>query len=392
MPGHRSATGSCPSGPAILEGPPFRRIARRLKGEPIDGNLWAGIVDGCGGQVDLHDTKRAFTVTESSQPVPPLPVLRSLFTVEGLAELIASRYELTDVTCQLIKGTIRDTYKVVSGDASFVFSIHRSRARAPNEIRAELSLLDHLAAGNVPVAPAVKCLGGDWLVPIAAPEGQRYGVLYRYVPGQHLVRQSGPDITCQLGQAIAQLHVRADRLPMHLDRPVLDLQTEMETSLTTLAEVVPQRAEDFASIRELAGGMQPEIAALPRTSPGFGIIHGDVIPSNVQVSPEGNLTLLDFDFCGYGWRAYDVATFLGEMRFWQAQVGNREAFIAGYEAVRPLVEWEKALPTLEAVRHIASLGTPAQYVNEWGAAYLTDSLIDNLIACIQQASNDIHDW
>ena len=31
---------------------------------------------------------------------------------------------------------------------------------------------------------------------------------------------------------------------------------------------------------------------------------------NVHVSPTGEMVMFDFDFCGPGWRGYDVATYL----------------------------------------------------------------------------------
>ena len=106
--------------------------------------------------------------------------------------------------------------------------------------------------------------------------------------------------------------------------------------------------------------------------------------------PSGEVAVLDFDFCGPGWRAYDVATYLGEVRFWEAPASAAEAFLAGYEALRPLAEWERAaLPLLEAARHIQAMGTPAMHVNEWGRAYLSDRMIDTLLEAIRQSVAEV---
>jgi Ser/Thr protein kinase RdoA (MazF antagonist) len=115
-------------------------------------------------------------------------------------------------------------------------------------------------------------------------------------------------------------------------------------------------------------------------------VHGDVIPSNAQVTPAGEVALLDFDFCGYGWRAYDVATYLGEVRFWDAPPAVAAAFLAGYQEIRQLAGWERAaLPVLEAARHVFGLGIPALHVDEWGSAYLSDRMIDGLLGAIRQS-------
>jgi Ser/Thr protein kinase RdoA (MazF antagonist) len=139
-----------------------------------------------------------------------------------------------------------------------------------------------------------------------------------------------------------------------------------------------------AYLREAAAALRPRIAALPAGQPYYGLVHGDVIPSNAQVTPEGEIALLDFDFCGYGWRVYDLATYRGEVRFWDAPPAAADAFLAGYEEVRPLESWERAaIPLFEAARHIHSLGTPALMVNEWGSAYLSDRMVDTLLTCVR---------
>jgi Ser/Thr protein kinase RdoA (MazF antagonist) len=312
-----------------------------------------------------------------------------VFVVEALAGLIAAEYGLVDVRCQLIKGTIRDTYAVTSAGASYIFSIYRHGQRREEEIAAELDLLDHLAAGNVPVAPAIRRVTGERLLPIAAPEGARHGVLFQYIPGRHLDRQPASELAALYGAAVARIHVRADDGLAPLPRPRLDPVDMMDRALEALANVVPHRQADLAELRGIAARLAPGIAALPMEPPGYGVVHGDVIPSNAQVTPEGAVVVLDFDFCGYGWRAYDVATFLGEMRFWGAPAAG-EAFLAGYEEVRPLAAWERAaLPALEVARHIVSLGTPAEYVNDWGSAYLTDGLFDRLVASTREAAAEV---
>jgi Ser/Thr protein kinase RdoA (MazF antagonist) len=40
------------------------------------------------------------------------------------------------------------------------------------------------------------------------------------------------------------------------------------------------------------------------------MIHGDVIQANAQVADDGIVTVLDFDFCGMRWRAFDIGSYL----------------------------------------------------------------------------------
>ena len=323
-------------------------------------------------------------------PPQPIPSARSRLAVEGLARLLEVAYGLDEVRCQLIKGTIRDVYRVTSrGDANVILSVY-PHGRRPTEILEELDLLDLLAAGGVLVAPAMRQRTGERLLAIEAPEGLRYAVCFEYIPGRHLDRQPDPEPARHYGRAIAQIHVLTDVMPQPLTRPHIDVAQMIDDPLRAFAAVVTDRPEDLACLREVALLLRSRIATLPLGPPGFGLVHGDVIPSNAQVTPAGKIAVLDFDFCGDGWRAYDVATYLGEVRFWSASPAAADGFLAGYEEVRTLLTWEReALLLFEAARHIHALGTPALHVNEWGRSYLSDRMIDilldNVRACMVEA-------
>ena len=323
-------------------------------------------------------------------PPQPIPTARSRLAVEGLASLLEVAYGLVEVRCQLIKGTIRDTYWVTSQDgANFVVSVY-PHGRLPTEIVAELDLLDLLAAGGVFVAPAVRQRTGERLLAIEAPEGIRYAVCFEYISGRHLDRQPAPEPARHYGRAIAHIHALTDAMPQTLARPPVDMEQMIDDPLRAFAAVVTDRLEDVAYLHEVTTLLHSRIATLPLEPPGFGLVHGDVIPSNAQVTPAGTIAVLDFDFCGDGWRAYDVATYLGEVRFWNAAPAAANEFLAGYEEVRTLLNWEReALPLFEAARHIHALGTPALHVNEWGRSYLSDRMIDilldNIRACLAEA-------
>ncbi len=327
---------------------------------------------------------------EAHAPAGAFPVLKSLLAVDALARVLEANYGLKNVWCQLIKGTIRDTYRVTARDAPYILSIYRHGQRAINEILAELDLLDHLAADGILAPTAVPQRNGERIFGLSAPEGIRYGVLFTYIPGRHLSRQPDLEPARRYGRAIARLHVRADELPTPLYRPRIDFESIVERSIDAFASVVTHRPDVVAYMHEVAEIVRPLISPLPTDMPGYGLVHGDVIPSNAQVTPQGEVALLDFDFCGYCWRAYDIATYLGEVKYWDASAAAADAFLDGYGAVRPLQEWElRALPAFAAARHIQSLGTPAMNVNEWGSAYLSDHMIDTLLGGLRQSMAEI---
>ena len=134
--------------------------------------------------------------------------------------------------------------------------------------------------------------------------------------------------------------------------------------------------------------LSPEaLAPLLETAYGFTISRLQLIKAaildtssaNAHVSVGGEVTLFDFDFCGLGWRVYDLATFLiGE----SPEIAS--AFLEGYQAVRTLTGEEKQLiPLFQIAQNIWMLGTRASYINEWGDYRFTDAFVDHVMDQIQ---------
>jgi Ser/Thr protein kinase RdoA (MazF antagonist) len=75
-------------------------------------------------------------------------------------------------------------------------------------------------------------------------------------------------------------------------------------------------------------------------SSDVGLCHGDLHPGNARFADDGRPTLYDFECCGYGWRAYDLAVFLwnsyGERRPRRWRESRWNAFLSGYRSIRPL--------------------------------------------------------
>jgi Ser/Thr protein kinase RdoA (MazF antagonist) len=178
--------------------------------------------------------------------------------------------------------------------------------------------------------------------------------------------------------------------PSTLNRPRIRVAEILDRRLSAFTSVVTHRSDDVAYLRAAADLLARLIARLPVDAPGYGLVHGDVIPSNAQVMPSGEIAVRDFEFCGYGWRAYDIATYRGEVQFGEASASVADAFLAGYEEIRPLAAREQpALPVLQAARHVYSLGIPAMFVDQWGSSYLSDRMIDVLVGAIRQYMDEV---
>jgi Ser/Thr protein kinase RdoA (MazF antagonist) len=174
------------------------------------------------------------------------------------------------------------------------------------------------------------------------------------------------------------VHVIADTLPRLPLRPPLDLVTLLDQPLAGLATAFAERDADWTILRQVADAIGPQIAALPTEPPYYGLCHGDAGSANAHVTDEGHLTLFDFDMCGVGWRAYDIATFLID-----EPEPIATAFLEGYAAVRAISDAELAsLPLFQIVQSIWVLGLRADYINDWGSSSLSERLLNHILTFI----------
>jgi Ser/Thr protein kinase RdoA (MazF antagonist) len=302
------------------------------------------------------------------------PILRSILAAEALAGVIEDAYGLTNVRCRLIKAVILDTYLVQSAAGLHIWRVYPAQRRTLAEIRAELEWLHYLQDQGAAVSVPLPQANGDYLLALPAPEGARYAALFTYAEGEPLSQHQEPSAVRAYGRALAEVHAIADSLPRLLARPTLDLEWLIERPLEELAQLWGRDSEKWLYLRGVADRLQPVIAALPLSAPHYGLCHGDAGSANAHVAANGNLTLFDFDFCGYGWRAYDIGTFLsGE----PAEI--TQAFLTGYQTVRSLAQDElDTLPAFQTAQSIWMLGTRASYINEWGTTHFTERFVTHV--------------
>lgn len=315
-------------------------------------------------------------------------ITKSFLAPDVLAQRIEAEYGFRDVHCQLITATLRDVYLIVSRASRHILIVYRHGQRTLNEITAEWEFVDYLAMHNVPVAPAIPTMSGTPILTINAPEGIRYGVVTQYVPGQHLRKQPSAGATRSYGRIIATIHTLADEMPTPFTRRGRDIIADLEQNIAAIKAVVMDRPQDVAYLDASTTELQAALVGLPRQSPQYGIIHGDVIRTNALVSNNGTVTVIDFDLCGLGWRAYDVASYILTVRGTPDERLFTEAFLSGYTSLRTLSREEYGtLPLFEATRAIFEMGTPALNVDHWGSAYLYtffDQSLERLKQSMQQ--------
>lgn len=312
----------------------------------------------------------------------PFPVQHSILAAVHLAELLGMQYGFSVRNCRLLKSVLAETYMVDSDQGARILRVYPANDRSRPVVNGELAYLDHLWQAGLSVAVPIARQDGALVTALNAPEGERLAVLFSYATGISLRQQFTPVNVRALGQLTAAIHRHAEAMAVPPDRPPLDWQALIALPLGHLKPVLAHRPGDWQKLRNLADWMQPHLAAIPLNPPFYGFIHGDLSAGNAHVDDHGRVTLFDFDFCGPGWRIYDVATFLIN-----TPPAPAAAFLEGYESLRALSPTEHAaLPAAQIARQIWMLGSRGRYLNQIGLAHFQDSFLDRVLASIDRAA------
>jgi Ser/Thr protein kinase RdoA (MazF antagonist) len=123
--------------------------------------------------------------------------------------------------------------------------------------------------------------------------------------------------------------------------------------------VMQHRKEDFMIIKTAANRLEELLKEQPLEDLNWGICHGDLHGNtNISYRDDMSYTHYDFDLCGYGWRAYDIAEFrlAREVRLGHDPEKLEliwKAFVDGYKSVRDLSELDiKTVPIFVGIRQL----------------------------------------
>lgn len=296
-------------------------------------------------------------------------VTRSFVAADALSEVINDEYNLDQaVSCKLFSKMLRtqdnDHYQVRAGDTKYVARVYQQGShlgRKEDDYRYELDWLNFLKEKGISVSYPIQRADGEFIGTLNAPEGVRYFALFSFAPGAPMSATDEEQLYI-MGREMARIHVVSNDFTSEFKRQPMDLEFLVDKPIEQIQKFWSNNYDEKLNIlltsAEVAKEDLLDILNNPEnTEDGWGPIGGDFHNVNTHFDGE-QPTFFNFDLCGYGWRAYDIATFLLNTGLLQKSAKLSEAFFAGYYSVRPLSNNEhEAISPLLTIRRVWLTGT-----------------------------------
>lgn len=313
----------------------------------------------------------------------------SQLAAEPARQFVEAHYKLgARLSCKFFVLGLHDNYLLESDDKKYILRIYRNNWRSKDEIQFELELLAFLGRQNARVADPLLTKDSDLTFYIDSPEGQRAAALFHYANGHAPGNNISPQQSYLLGSAVANIHHLSETFESSYSRPVLDLPFLLDESIAVLGSFIGTEGMDYlATVQQK---LRRDIPSIPNDSSTFGICIGDVNPTNFHIDGREQITLFDFDQCGYGHRAFEIGKFISSIHHIKIKQEIAKSFISGYESSRPLSDVEhSAIPYFEIVAVIWVMAIHAYNADRIGHKWLDKAFWDKRLATLKELYNAV---
>jgi len=253
-------------------------------------------------------------------------------------------------------------------------------------------LITLLKNNNIPVSYPISDNDGEFIHDLAAPEGDRFGVLFSYATGEKLFNFSA-ETHFVIGETMARIHqcTRGEKF----ERCDYNAQTLLIAPFEELKKFIAVETDEMIFMATAQQYLLDEFKKVKEEDVRQGAVHLDIWFDNLNVDSGNNITLFDFDFCGNGWLCLDIAYYLlqlyvveaDEQQYWLKQ----QSFFKGYESNTTITcEEKRILPMLGISLYFFYLGVQCQRFDNYANLFLNDTYLKRYISLRVKKYFDFH--
>lgn len=273
------------------------------------------------------------------------PVINSTISPLHLGLFIQEQFHFeAKIFCHLIKTWVNDTYLIIHQSEKYIFRIYRLNWRSHLEIEEELRFINTLKAKELSVSSPIKDKSGNFIQTIPAPEGERLGVLFSYAQGDKKLTIP-PNLHLRIGQLMGKIHLTSQDL--FLKRISYNFENLISTPLIKIEEILGIDEIEFQLLKQYQISILNSEAIKNIDKLRTGVVHLDIWADNLNITKNNDITLFDFDFCGNGWLALDIAYHLVMIFLFESDQNILEekskSFLQGYKSQNTIFQEEKEL-------------------------------------------------
>ena len=251
-------------------------------------------------------------------------------------------YELSRARFRLVTNSFNGIFRLDTDEGEkYIVRVCLPEERLLVEIQSEMAWLAALRRDtDLQVPKPVPTRTGALVTTAVAPgvPEPRHVVVFSWLPGPDLAERLSETNLYKLGRLTARLHDHADGF----HPPDGFWLKTYDTTFPFNEEVVlfDERADGLmpparrAVFKEAVERVDRVIAGLNRDPAGLRVLHADLHQENVKVY-RGQLSVLDFDDCMWGYPVQDIAISMYYFQGYEAYPAYRRAFQEGYCSRRP---------------------------------------------------------
>lgn len=307
-----------------------------------------------------------------------LPVEEQQSSLTLFAKELLVQYGINNAHVSCINFEFNATFSVeTESGVKYALRININSTRTIQNMLAEVEWVRHLnRTSGIHTPTPIANLTDRYIVSeLHADSGQTlYGVMYTWLDGEEIGDEPTMEQLHEVGKAIAYLHQESNDFALSTDVELPrfddffwgteDYLFSDKSSLTKEERNLIQQAHDL---------IMQYTKELYAKSP-VHIIHADFHGWNLMWN-EGKLSIFDFDDCGFGLEAQDLAVAL----YYLDTPEQEEALLNGYKSVKPLPDYSAlAMKALLLQRRLLLLNylfeTKNQEHKEMLPAYLQKSI------------------